>query len=71
MNSSIEKLVDNLTTSCNNINELRKAFPNTSSHFKDDVQFKLMTQKGIYPYDYINTYDKLNDSKLPSQDNFL
>ena len=70
MNSSIEKLVENLTSSCKNIDELRKAFPNTSSHFINDEQFKLMTIKGVYPYDHIDNYDKLNETKLPSQDKF-
>jgi hypothetical protein len=33
MNSSIETLVDNLSNGCKNIDELRKAFPNTSDYF--------------------------------------
>ena len=70
MNSSIEKLVDNLKNGCNTIDELKKAFPNTSKHFKDVEQFKLMVQKGVYPYDYIDSYEKLNIDKLPSQDKF-
>ena len=70
MNSSIEKLVDNLASSCNTTDELRKAFPNTSSHFKNDEQFKLMTQKGVYPYEFIDTYEKLNVKELPPQEQF-
>ena len=60
MNSSIEKLVDNLASSCNTIDELRKAFPNTSSHFKSDEKFKLMTMKGVYPYEFMDSYEKLH-----------
>ena len=29
-----------------------------------------MTQKGIYPYDYIDSYDKLYVDKLPDQKDF-
>jgi hypothetical protein len=65
MNSSIETLVENLSNGCDTIEKLRNAFPNTSAHFKDDTQFKLMTQKGVYPYDYIDDYNKLNSQQLP------
>lgn len=70
MNSGIEKLVDNLTNGCKSIEDLRNAFPNTSKHFKDDEKFKLMTQKGVYPYDEIDSYEKLNIDHLPTQDKF-
>ena len=70
MNSSIEKLVDNLADGCDDIKKLRLAFPNTSKHFKDDTEFKLMTQKGIYPYDFIDSFNKLNISYLPDQKQF-
>lgn len=70
MNSSISDLVDNLASGNNTITDLRKAFPNTSKHFTNDEQFKLMTMKGIYPYDFIDSYDKLNVKMLPEQDKF-
>ena len=59
MASSIESLATNLKDKCNDIKELRKIFKNTSDYFIDDEQFKLMIRKGVYPYDYINNYDKL------------
>ena len=70
MNSSIESLVDNLAKGKNDIKSLREAFPNTSNHFKDDEKFKLMTMKGIYPYDYIDSFDRLNEKELPGQKEF-
>jgi len=70
MATSIEKLVDNLASGCKDIASLRESFPNTSDHFKDDEQFKLMTQKGIYPYDFIDSYDKLNIDYLPEKKEF-
>ena len=70
MNTGIEQLVDNMKSECKTIKELRETFKYTSEHFTDDKQFLLMTQKGIYPYDYIDDYNKMNDTKLPSIDNF-
>lgn len=70
MNSSIDSLVNNLSKGKNDILALRMAFPNTSKHFTDDEQFKMMTTKGIYPYDYIDSYDRLNDLELPDQKEF-
>ena len=31
----------------------------------------LLTEKGVYPYDYMNTFDKFNEEQLPSKDKFL
>lgn len=70
MNSSIESLVDNLREVCNTSDKLRLAFPNTSKHFVNDEHLTLMTQKGVYPYDFIDSFDKLNTSCLPPRDAF-
>ena len=53
-----------------NINELRKIYKNTSEHFKDDNQFKYMITKGVYPYEFMSSYDRMYTSILPSQDKF-
>lgn len=34
----------------------------------DDLFFA--TEKGVYPYDYMNSWDKFNETKLPSKDDF-
>ena len=71
MNASIESLAQNLKDGCNNdVNKLRKVFKNTSNHFKDDQQFLMMTEKGVYPYDYIDSFDKMYDDKLPRINKF-
>ena len=54
----------------NQITELRKIYKNTSSEFIDDEQFLLMITKGIYPYDYITSYDKLFETQLPQIEDF-
>ena len=66
MATSIEQLVKNISGECKNIEELRTALPATSEYFKNDEQFKLMTKKGVYPYDYIDNFEKMKDTKLPS-----
>ena len=30
----------------------------------------LLTEKGVYPYDYMNAFDKFNDEQLPSKEQF-
>ncbi|MEI7504562.1 MAG: hypothetical protein WCJ61_14890 [Paludibacter sp.] len=70
MASSLDSLSNNLKNGCNNIEEMRKTFLNTSNHFINDSEFKLMTQKGIYPYDYITNFDKLKERRLPNIKNF-
>ena len=71
MASSIDELSENLKSSCNNnIIELRNTFKNISEHFINDDEFLLLIQKGVYPYDYIDSYDRLYEDKLPSQSDF-
>ncbi|KAL9959301.1 hypothetical protein ACROYT_G032614 [Oculina patagonica] len=59
MSSSLENLVNNLP---------EEAFKYTSKVFKGK-KLDLMTQKGIYPYDYMSSFDKFNE-KLPSKEDF-
>ena len=70
MSTSIESLANNLKKECKTVSDLRQVFKNTSQEFTDDEQFKLMTEKGVYPYDYISSFDKLYESKLPPQNAF-
>ena len=72
MASSLDKLVENLKKDGKDTNHLRKIFKNVSNQFKnDDEQFLLMISKGIYPYSYISSYEKLNDKQLPPIDCFF
>ena len=70
MASSIDSLSENLKVSCKNIGELRKTFKNINNHFTNDDEFLLMTEKGVYPYDYVDNYARLHEDKLPSQSDF-
>ena len=60
MSQSLSSLVKNLPS---------EAFKFTSQNFKDE-KLELMKQKGIYPYDYMDSFDKFNE-KLPAKKDFF
>ena len=43
-------------------------FHNTKKIFKKDV--KLLTRKGVYPYDYVSSLEKLSETQLPPKEEF-
>lgn len=61
LNSSIEKLASFLNK--DDFKILRKTYP-THEHFQ------LMTRKGVFPYDYMDSFEKLNELALPDRDFF-
>lgn len=60
MSSSLDKLVSNMPA---------EAFKYTSQTFKGR-QLDLMAKKGVYPYDYMDSFDKFNET-LPSKEDFF
>ena len=63
MASSLETLFDNLTSveGEKHVKQFRKAFPS-------EQQAKLLLQKNEYCYDYIDSLDKFEETKLPARD---
>ena len=59
MSSSLDKLVSNLP---------KESLKYTSQKFKGE-KLDLMSQKGVYPYDFMDSFDKFNE-KLPSKEYF-
>ena len=59
MGFSLEKLVSNLP---------KESLKYTSKVFEGN-KLDLMTRKGVYPYDYMDSFDKFND-KLPNKEDF-
>ena len=55
MSSSLERLVSNLP---------ENAFRYTSKEFNEQ-ELKLMKQKGVYPYDYMDSFQKFEETELP------
>ena len=61
MNSGLQKLVKNLPD--NDLKYLSKEF--------NSEQLKLLKQKGVYPYEYMNSFERFTEDKLPDQDTFI
>ena len=60
MSSSLDKLVSNLPDD---------AFKYTSNVFQND-KLMLMKQKGVYRYDYMDSFDRFDETKLPTKHDF-
>ena len=60
MSSSLDKLVSNLP---------KDDLINTSKAFKGK-RLDLMSQKGVYPYDYMDSFEKFNEKELHTKDQF-
>ena len=61
MSSGLDKLTENLPDD---------AFIFTRKEFTNE-QFNLMKQKGIYPYDYMDSFKKFNEAQLPNKKDFF
>lgn len=61
MSASLDSLSKNLES--NDFCELKKQYPN-------DADFQLLIRKGIYPYEYIKSFDDLEITSLPEQKHF-
>ena len=59
ISSSLDKLVNNLP---------KESLIYTSQQYKDE-KLDLMARKGVYPYDYMNSFKKFNE-KLPQKEEF-
>ena len=61
MNSSLDKLVKSLSN---------KDFKYLSEEFTGE-KLKLVKEKGIYPYEYMNSFKKFKENKLPDINKFF
>ena len=60
MNSSLDKLVKNLSD---------KDFKSLGEEFGSE-NLELLKQKCDYPYEYMNSFEKVNENKLPARKYF-
>ena len=60
MNSSLDKLVKNLSD---------KDFKYLIEEFGSEY-LELLKQKGAYPYEYMNSFERFNEEKLPARKYF-
>jgi hypothetical protein len=59
---SLESLVDN--------QDGLQAFPSLLSKCNSKEEAELLLRKGVYPYDYMDSFDKFDESSLPSNEEF-
>lgn len=64
LSSSLDTLTRNLAM------EGENKFPYTLRGLTDTTQRKLILQKGIYPYEYMNDFKVFEETQLPSKDKF-
>ena len=58
MSSSLDKLVSNLP---------KEAFKYTSEEFTGK-KLRVMSQKGVYPYDFMDSFEKFDQTELPTKE---
>ena len=61
LNSSLDKLVKNLSS---------EDFKYLAEEFSSK-NLELLKQKGAYPYEYVNSFEKFNDETLPARKYFF
>ena len=48
-----------------------KEFPNTYKFFNNDIKkFLLLLRKGVYPYEYMDSWERFNETTLPNKKAF-
>lgn len=62
MPKSLDELSKNLTDDqCKEVGK----------YFSIDNEFRLIRQKGIFPYSYVDSFEKLNEKRLPERNDFF
>ena len=53
------------------MNELIKKFSNIYKFCNEDInKFGLLLRKGVYPYEYMGSWEKFNETSLPDKEAF-
>ena len=50
--------------------ETRFRYTSTNPYIQSKTDLNFLTDKGVYPYDYMNSWDKFDEIKLPKKENF-
>ena len=51
--------------------KLKKRFKKTFKFFNNDInKFILLLRKGVYPYEYMDEWEKFNEATLPEKEEF-
>ena len=73
MLASLSCLLDDLSEINKKISliELSEKFPNTYQFCNRDLnKFSLLLRKGVYPYEYMDSWEKFNETELPDKESF-
>lgn len=76
LSSSLNKLVDNLAAKAVGGQSLQKLFVNLYVNFKKkwghlpEDAFQMLTRKGVYPYQYMDSFEKFKETELPPREEF-
>ena len=77
MSCSLDKLVSDLREMGQKEKKtLQETFPTTYTYLKNDWSnvgedaFKMLTRKGVYPYEYIDSWEKFEEHQLPEMKEF-
>ena len=76
LNSSLDKLVSNLSEKVKNGKSFQDIFTNTWEFFQNktgstDIKaFEMLTRKGVYPYSYMDSFTRFEETSLPPRDAF-
>ena len=73
LNSSLDKLVKN--TPKKDLRITRQQYPNRcylsqSRRLLNDKKFDLVTRKGVYPYEYMDSFERFDETSLPPPSEF-
>ena len=73
LSSSLDKLVQN--TPKKDLRITRQQYPNRcylsqSRRLLNDTMFDLVTRKGVFPYEYMDSFDRFEETQLPPQEAF-
>ena len=53
------------------VDALKEKFPNTYRFCNKDInKFILLLRKGVYPYEYMHSWEKFNETSLPPKESF-
>ena len=52
------------------LDKLKENFPNLHRYFSSDEIFRQILRKGIYPYEYMDSFERFKETKLPPIEKF-
>ena len=53
------------------VNDLKEKFPRTYKFCNGNLnKFVLLLRKGVYPYEYMDSWERFNETMLPSKESF-